>query len=143
MEPTLVSNSAAAASICDALSLNRMKGKWGSACLAVVCRHVHECSEPCCYNFAAFKYLKGRPTNVSAAPILFSLCARCMASCYGNIDIYIYIMLTRRQYNCTDIYIVKYRQSIALRNIYIVGHFLWLARGESYRKTSESGTGRR
>ena len=31
---------------------------------------------------------------------LFSFCARCMASCYGNIDryiyIYIYIMLTRR-----------------------------------------------
>ena len=37
----------------------------------------------------------------------------------------------------------KYRQSIAFRNIYIVGHFLWLAGGESYRKTSESGTGRR
>ena len=26
----------------------------------------------------------------AAAPILFSFCARCMASCYGNIDIYIY-----------------------------------------------------
>ena len=34
-----------------------------------------------------------------------------------------------RYYNCTRIYIVKYRQSIAFRYIYIGGHFLWLGRG--------------
>ena len=43
--------------------------------------------------------------------ILFSFCAHRMASCYGNR--YIYILLMLQLCNCTRIYIVKYRESIA------------------------------
>ena len=53
-------------------------------------------------------------------------------------DIYIIFMLLL--YNCTGIYIVKYRQSIAFGNIYIGGHFLGSHEREKRQKTSESGT---
>ena len=38
-------------------------------------------------------------------------------------------MLMLQLYNCTRIYIVKYRQSIAFGNTYICSHFSWLSRG--------------
>ena len=83
-----------------------------------------------------------------AAPILFSFCTSRMASCYGYkyryIYIYtyivIYIMLMLRYYNYTRIYIVKYRQSIAIGSIYIGGHFLGSREGEKPQKTLKSRT---
>ena len=55
----------------------------------------------------------------------------------------VFIMLILRWYNCTGVCIVKYRQSIAFGNIYIVGHFLGSREGENGRKTSECRTSRR
>ena len=40
-------------------------------------------------------------------------------------------------YNCTRIYIVKYRQSIAFCFIYIGGHFSVAREVESHKQTSE------
>ena len=62
---------------------------------------------------------------------------------YTYSDIYIYIVLMLWLYNCTGIYIVKYRQSIAFRTIYIGGHFLASHEGEKRQKTSECHTSRR
>ena len=67
---------------------------------------------------------------------------RHMASCYGyNIIIWeresgrdIYIILMLRWYNCTDIYMVKYRKSIAFSYIYIGGHFSWFLWGRKVTK---------
>ena len=58
-----------------------------------------------------------------------------MASCYGYI--YIHIMLMLQWYNCTGIYIAKYRQSIAFSSIYIGGHFSWLSWGRKPYKTQK------
>ena len=41
-------------------------------------------------------------------------------------------------YNCTRIYIVKYRQSIAFRIIYIIGHFPVACAGESHKDLRKS-----
>ena len=46
---------------------------------------------------------------------------------YGFMLRYIYIMLMLPWYNCTEINIVKYRQSIAFSSIYIDDHFSWLS----------------
>ena len=74
-----------------------------------------------------------------AAPILFSFCGCCMASCYeiyvySDIYNYIYISLMLQLYKCTGVYIVKYRQSIAFGNIYIGGHFLGSRREKSDKR---------
>ena len=60
---------------------------------------------------------------------------------YRASDIYIILML--ELYNCTEICIVKPRQSIAFGNIYIGGHFLGSREGEKRQKTSECRTSRR
>ena len=59
------------------------------------------------------------------------------------ISFLVYVILMLRLYNCTGIYIVKYRQSIAFHNIYISDHFLGSCEGEKRQKTSECCTGRR
>ena len=51
-------------------------------------------------------------------------------------------MLMLLCYNCTGIYIVKYRQSIAFGNIFIGGLFLGSREGEKPQKTTESRTSR-